>query len=472
MGKWLYEDVAGQIAQQIEDSVYSPGDRLPGIRKLSQQFGVSLATAVEACQLLEDRGIIRARPRSGFYVQEPDAAPVEWRKPESTEDGPTLVTGQARVLELIRQYGDPALLPLGTAVPDPELLPLTALDRCIGHARRVHRNRVAGYDFPPGDESLRVQIARRMADAGCHISPDDVVITNGCQEAISLSLRAVANPGDVIAIESPTFYGILQAIESQGMRALELPTEPGGGIHPETLESAIQRWPIQACVAMPNYGNPLGHLASNERKEATVRLLADQGIPLIEDDVYGELGFTGDRPWAAKAWDTDGGILYCSSFSKTLGAGMRIGWAVPGRFRDQLTYLKYATNQAAPTLQTLALARFLDQGGYDRYLRRIRRIYQRQVNRVARGIQEHFPRGTRVSRPRGGFVLWVELPEHANTLNLQQDAQEEGISIAPGPLFSSTERFQRYLRVNCGIADADRVDAAIARLGRLTRKRT
>lgn len=471
MTKWLYEDVAGQIAQQIEDSVYSPGERLPGVRKLSQQFGVSLATAVEACQLLEDRGIIRARPRSGFYVQEPDGAPVEWRKPESTEDGPTLVTGQARVLELIRHHGDPSILPLGTAVPDPDLLPLTALDRCIGHARRVHRNRVAAYDFPPGDESLRVQIARRMADAGCHISPDDVVITGGCQESVSLSLRAVASPGDVIAIESPTFYGILQAIESQGMRALELPTEPGGGIHPETLESAIQRWPIQACVAMPNYGNPLGHLASNARKEATVNLLADQGIPLIEDDVYGELGFTGDRPWAAKAWDTEGGVMYCSSFSKTLGSGMRIGWAVPGRYRDQLTYLKYATNQAAPTLQTLALARFLDQGGYDRYLRRIRRIYQRQVNRVARGIQEHFPRGTRVSRPRGGFVLWVELPDPANALKLQQQALEEGISIAPGPLFSSTERFQRYLRINCGVADADRVDAALARLGRLTRRR-
>jgi len=158
------------------------------------------------------------------------------------------------------------------------------------------QNRIASYDFPPGRESLRVQIARRMADAGCHISPDDVVITGGCQESLSLSLRAVASPGDVIAIESPTFYGILQAIESQGMRALELPTEPGGGIHPDTLETAISRWPIQACVAMPNYGNPLGHLASNERKEATVKLLADKNIPLIEDDVYGELGFSGERP--------------------------------------------------------------------------------------------------------------------------------------------------------------------------------
>lgn len=470
MTKWLYENVANQIAQQIDDSVYSPGDRLPGVRKLSQQFGVSLATAVEACQLLEDRGVIRARPRSGFYVQEQEATPVEWHKPESTEDGPTLVTGQARVLELIRHHGDPRILPLGTAAPDPALLPLTAIDRCFGHARRIHRYRIAAYDFPPGNEALRVQIARRMADAGCHISPDDVVITGGCQEAVALSLRAVASPGDVIAIESPTFYGILQAIESQGMRALELPTEPAGGIHPETLANAINRWPIQACVAMPNYGNPLGHLASNAHKEATVKLLADSGIPLIEDDVYGELGFTGDRPWAAKAWDTDGGVLYCSSFSKTLGSGMRIGWAVPGRFREQLTYLKYATNQAAPTLQTLALARFLDQGGYDRYLRRIRRTYQRQVNRVVKGIQAHFPRGTRVSRPRGGFVLWVELPEHVNTFNLQQRALQEGISIAPGPLFSSTERFQRYFRVNCGLADADRVDAAIARLGRLTRK--
>ncbi|MBA1148259.1 PLP-dependent aminotransferase family protein [Ectothiorhodospiraceae bacterium WFHF3C12] len=473
MSELLYEHVAVQLTRQIEDGVYGPGDRLPGVRRLSRQFGVSIATAVEACRLMEDRGIVQARPRSGFFVSDAEVPGEEWPESESTEAGPTLVSGQARVLELVQRHAMADIVPLGAAVPPPDLLPLTALDRCIGHVRRVQGRRAASYDFPPGAEELRVQVARRMAEAGCRVSPEDVVITAGCQEALVLSLRSVAAPGDTVAIESPTFYGILQAIESQGMRALEIPTHGRDGMDLEALETAIDRWPVRACVAMPNFGNPLGHSMPEHRKAALVDLLASQGIPLIEDDVYGELGFADARPWAAKAYDQRGGVLYCSSFSKTLGSGLRIGWAVPGRYREAVTYLKYATAQASPTLQTLAIARYLAQGGYDRYLRRVRRAYQRQVSQMAQSVRRHFPEGTRISRPRGGFVLWVELPAPADTLALQRDALAAGISIAPGPLFSPTGRFGRFLRLNCahqpagtGVADA------IAALGRLLQAQT
>ncbi len=471
MAEHLYEQVAAGIQQQIEQGTYAAGDRLPGLRQLRRQFGVSVATVVSACELLEEREVLEARPRSGFYVREQTGRfdPESADAPESASDldGPSLIRGQERVLELVQAHNAPGVISFGTAAPTAEFLPNAALDRSFARVRRTQRDRISAYDFPPGNIELRTQVARRMAYAGCSVGPDDVVLTNGCQEALALSLRAVAEPGDVVAIETPTFYGILQVIESLGMQALEIATEPAQGVIPEALERALTTWPIRACVMMPNYGNPLGHRASTQRKEYLVSLLSHYGVPLIEDDVYGELGFHGPRPWAAKAFDTHGDVLYCSSFSKTLGAGLRVGWVAPGRYRDQVNYLKYATSQATPTMLTLAVADYLDQGGYDRFLRRISRHYERQVRRVADAVRRHFPSGTRVTRPGGGYVLWVVLPEGCDSLRLQGRALAEGISIAPGPIFSSTGRYERCLRLNCAQPGDLNIDEAMARLGAL-----
>jgi DNA-binding transcriptional MocR family regulator len=306
-----------------------------------------------------------------------------------------------------------------------------------------------------------------MAHAGCTLGPDDLVLTAGCQDALTLSLRAVAKPGDIVAIESPTFYGILQAIESQGMQALEIATDPEHGMVPEALQRALGRWPIRACVMMPSFGNPLGHLSPEARKAALVDLLRAHGVPLIEDDVYGELTFHGPRPWAAKAYDSQGEVLYCSSFSKTLGAGLRVGWVAPGRYRERIAYLKYATSQAVASLPTLAVADYLEQGGYDRFLRRVRRQYERHMLWVRALVQRYFPAGTRVTRPRGGYVLWVELPAGCDALELQRRALAAGISVAPGPVFSPTGRYPHHLRLSCAQPDTRAADIALARLGAL-----
>ena len=467
MGEHLYERSAERIAQQIEQGTYAPGDRLPGVRRLRQQLGVSVATVVAACALLEQRGVLEARPRSGFFVRE-SAQPLLITAESDTEAaGPSLVSGQERVLELVQAHNDPRVTSFGAASPPAAFLPTSALDRCFARVRRRQRERVAAYDFPPGSAELRTQIARRMAHAGCTLGPDDVVLTAGCQEALTLSLRAVAEPGDVVAIESPTFYGILQAIESQGMQALEITTEPEHGMAPVALERALRHWPIRACVMMPSFGNPLGHLAPEARKAELVELLQVYGVPLIEDDVYGELAFHGPRPWAAKAYDTQGEVLYCSSFSKTLGAGLRVGWVAPGRYCDRIAYLKYATSQAVASLPTLAVADYLEQGGYDRFLRRVSRQYERHMQWLRALVQRYFPTGTRVTCPRGGYVLWVELPPGCDALKLQRRALAAGISVAPGPVFSPTGRYPRHLRLSCAQPDAPTAEAALARLGAL-----
>ncbi|MBK5937420.1 MAG: PLP-dependent aminotransferase family protein [Halorhodospira halophila] len=463
----LYERVAETLAGQIEQGVYAPGDRLPGLRRLRRHFGVSMATIVAACELLEQREILEARPRSGFYVRERTTAAAAPSEQVGEVDAPSLVLGQERVLDLVRAHHEPDVVSLGAAAAPAAFLPAAAMDRSFARVRRRQRERVNAYDFPPGCAELRTQIARRMAYAGCSLSPDDIVLTAGCQEAITLSLRAVAEPGDVVAIESPTFYGILQAIESQGMQALEVATDPHSGMIPEALERALSRWSIRACVLMPTFGNPLGHVTPEARKQELVTLLNAHNVPLIEDDVYGELAFDGTRPWAAKAFDGQGEVLYCSSFSKILGAGLRVGWVAPGRYRDRLVYLKYATSQATCTLSTLAVADYLEQGGYDRFLRRARRNYERHVRWVAGLVRRHFPEGTRVTRPRGGFVVWVELPAGCDSLELQRRALAEGVSVAPGPVFSPTGRYGRCLRLNCAQADVAATEWALQRLGAL-----
>lgn len=468
MADKLYERVARQLTTQIEQAVYRPGDRLPGIRRLAHQFGTSISTIIQAQRLLEDDGQIEARPRSGYYVRAqawPLPDPPAISRPTVK---PVPVTGQALVLRLIQSANEPDFVQLGAAVPAPEFLPTRAIQRALGVAARSGGESLATYQFPPGSQELRRQIARRMMEAGCRVSPDEIVITSGCQEALVLALRAVAKKGDIVAIESPSFYGLLQAIESLGMKALEIPTDPATGLSLEALELALDKWPIKACALTANYTNPLGGVMPTEKKRALVALLDRYDIPLIEDDIYGDLGFTGERPQALRAFDKSGRVIYCSSFSKTLSPGLRVGWMVPGRWHEQVEYLKYVTNLAAPTLSQLAVTDFLQHGGYDRHLRQIRGTYARQIALMTRAVGKYFPVGTRVTQPQGGFVIWIELLENVDALSLCQRALEKRISIAPGSIFSATGKYQNFIRLNCAQPWNETLDRAMITLGRLT----
>ncbi|HEC18329.1 MAG TPA: PLP-dependent aminotransferase family protein [Gammaproteobacteria bacterium] len=463
----LYERVAGQLAGQIDQGLYRSGDRLPGVRRLARQFDVSISTIVQAQRLLEDDGLIEARPRSGYYVRVPF-----WPQPEPPGISrpivrPVPVTGQELVLRLVQTANEPDCVQLGAAVPAPQFLPAKAIQRALSAAARSGGDRLATYQFPPGSPELRRQIARRMLEAGCRVSPDDIVITSGCQEALILALRAVAKKGDVVAIESPSFYGLLQAIESLGMRALEIPTDPATGISLEALELALDKWPVKACVLTANFSNPLGSIMPPEKKQALVTLLADHAIPLIEDDIYGDLGFEGERPKALRAWDESGGVIYCASFSKTLSPGLRVGWILPGRWQEPIEYLKYVTSLAAPTLSQLAVADFLHHGGYDRHLRQVRSAYARQVALMTRAVSKYFPEGSRVTQPGGGFVIWVELPKAVDALSLCHQALEQGISIAPGPIFSASGKYHNCIRLNCAQPWSEALDKALLTVGRM-----
>lgn len=463
----LYQQVARTISQRIEQGVYLPGERLPGVRPLSEQLGVSVSTIVQAQRALENEGLIEARPRSGYYIRTRPGPLPDLPGTSRPAEHPMPVTGQELSLHLARAVNQSGMIQLGAAVPHGDFLPMRAIQKSLGRVVRSFNNRTTNYAFPPGLPELQQQIARRMGLAGSVPDPRDILVTNGGHEALMLALRAVTEPGDVVAIESPTFYGLLQVIESLGLRALEIPTDAAEGVSLPALTLALEKWPVKACVLIPNFHNPLGYRMADHNKRRLVELAGRHGLVLIEDDIYGELGHHGERPCSLHSL-APAQVIYCASFSKTVSQGLRLGWmVVPDRFREKAEYLKYVANLATSTVSQLAMSDYLENGHHDRYLRQVRERYAQQVSLFTRAISRYFPDSTRVSQPEGGFVLWVELAADRDGLALAHQLLKHRISVAPGRLFSANQKYHNCIRLNCAQPWSADLDRALITIGRL-----
>lgn len=466
---YLYQHLVDRIARMISGGTLRPGERVPSIRKISRQQGISVSTALQAYFLLEDRGLIEARPQSGFYVK----PQIQKLPPEPAMTHPARRATQVEVSDLMGRVleaaRDPRIVPLGAACPSVELFPTQKINRIVSSIVRRVGARINTYDFPPGNWELRRQIARCSLDWGCSLSPDEIIITCGCTEALSLCLRTVGRPGDVIAVETPTYFVILEMIERLGMKALEIATHPRDGICLSELENAIENSHVKAMVVMPNFQNPLGAKIPDEKKEKLAILSNRRGVPLIEDDLYGDLFFDGTRPKVVKAFDRKGLVLFCSSFSKTLAPGYRVGWTVPGIYYHQVCRLKQISSAGSGSLPQLMVAEFLQTGGYGHHLRKLRRTYAENLLLMSELISKAFPDGTKMTRPQGGQVLWVELPPSVDSLVLHQKAILKNISIAPGPIFSAKNGYRNFIRLNFGVVWSDQIERAIITLGQLAR---
>jgi DNA-binding transcriptional MocR family regulator len=464
---YKYERIAEDIAHLIDSGTFRPGDSLPSLRELSRQRGVSITTALQAYYLLEARGLIEGRDRSGFYVH----ATLPSALPEPDISAPDPEPTEVSVRELVTEVSladtrHPNLIQLGAAHPNAHLAATNALNRTLASVARRMGYRAGMYDYVPGCEALRVQIAQKALSSGCRLSPDDIVITTGCTESINLCLRAVCKPGDTVAIESPTGFDVLLSLDVLGLQALEIPTHPRDGISIEALRFALDHHSVSACLVVSNYNNPLGSCIPDDNKRELVELLASHEIPLIENDIFGEIHFQDRRPSVAKAYDEKGLVMLCSSFSKSLCPGYRVGWVVPGRFMATIRWLKYTTSLASPTLAEYAIAEFLAGGSYDPYIRRIRRIYERHIGAMSQAVRRFFPPECRLTRPGGGFLLWVQLPAQIDSLPLYRQALRAGIAITPGTLFSPTNQYRNFVRLNAANWSSE-AEQAIQRLGKM-----
>lgn len=463
-----YQALADDIAASIRDGLLRPGQRLPSVRQASAARGISPATVFQAYYLLEARGLVRSRARSGYYVSRPSSVLPPEPDAASQPDGESRpVDVSELVFEVLESAMAHDVVPLGSAFPSPLLYPLQKLGRAMASAA-VHLDPWSTVDdLTPGQAALRRQIALRYRIDGLQIGADEIVVTNGALEALNLCVAAVTRPGDAVLVESPCFYAALQSLERHGLHAIEVPTHPRDGIDLEAMAVAIERHRPRACWLMTNFQNPLGSAMPDTKKRALVELLTRHGVPLIEDDVYGELYFGERRPTPAKAYDREGLVMHCGSFSKSLAPGYRVGWVAPGRYAREIARRKLTATLSTCVPAQLAIAHYLEKGGYDRHLRRLRAALSAQQAQYLAAVARHFPEGTRVTRPAGGYFLWIELPEGGDALRVYQRASALDISIAPGPMFSVRRGFGHCLRLNCGHALDARVDAALATLGRL-----
>jgi DNA-binding transcriptional MocR family regulator len=469
---FLYEHLADELGQAIDRGALRAGDRLPSVRRLAQERSVSVSTVLEAYMQLENAGLIEVRPKSGHFVRRRAPLTAEPRAPRVCQR-PSRVTVTDAYTKILAAMRDPELVPFGCATIDPAYLPMAQLNRTVAQLTREMTTLGARYEGAPGLLTLRRQIARRAVEWGVALSEHDVCTSIGATEAISLALRAVARPGDVVAVESPAYFGVLQAIEGLGLRALEIPAHPRTGFDVSAFEEAIKSQPVRAVFVTPTVSNPLGAIMPEEERDRLVKITRRADIPIIEDDVYGELVFDGSRPRPLRSYagpSEDNHVVLVSSVSKTLAPGYRVGWVAGGRWHDQIVRLKYSQSLACPSLLGMAIAEFLASGGYDRHLRRLRTAVAGNVERYREAITEAFPEGTRVSTPRGGFVLWVELPQGVDALALHEQALRRGIVVAPGPLFSARQRFANFIRISAGSPWCDRIATAMRALGRLVGK--
>jgi DNA-binding transcriptional MocR family regulator len=458
-----YERYAQELAELIASGTLAPGARLPSVREASAARRISPSTVFEAYYLLQARGLIESRPRSGFYVRAA-LRKVPAQRPLRPRSRPVTISDLVfDVLSATRT----TMVPLGSAFPSAELFPLQQLARSLSAGmRNLEPGRIVE-DLPPGNERLRQQIALRYARAGTDVSIDEILITNGALEALTLCLQTVTRPGDAVVVESPCFYAALQALERLGLKAIELPCLRETGLDLAALASTLRRQKVAACWLMPSFQNPTGATMPAEQRRELVELLAAHDVPLIEDDVYAELHYGTHPPLAAKAFDRKGLVMHCSSFSKCLAPGYRVGWVAAGRYTQAVLRAKMMTTLSTAVPSQQALTEYLAHGGYDRHLRSLRRTFARQADLAARLATRHLPAGTRLSSPQGSYFLWVEFPESIDTLKLHSLALEQGISTAPGRIFSAAPRFGNCLRLNFGHPRDARFEPAIRTLGSL-----
>lgn len=467
----LYLRVAHHYRGAIRSGVLPPGERMPSVRTLTRLHQVSLSTALQACRSLEDEGLLEARPRSGYFVrpQRRAALPPVTEPDISLTRAAQYVGMHDRVSAFVAQSARHAVeTDFAVAYASPDAYPAEALKNAAIRALRHHPNLLVNPRASPGEPALRAVLARRALEAGMSFSADDIVVTQGCIEALNIALRAVARPGDTIAVESPTFYGLLQVLESLGLQALEIPTSPHTGLSVDALELALQTHAgIKAVVVVPNFQNPLACVMPDAQKERLVQLCARFEVPLIEDDTYGALTDDEVPLKAVKAWDHDGGVIYCASLRKILAPGMRLGWVSGGRWHARIQMLKYAQSRTNEALMQLTTAEFMGSSAYDRHLARLRRLLCQRRAQMADAIGSHFPVGTRLNLPQGSVMLWVELPPGCLAQPLFDTALRQGIRIAPGPLFSNSERFAHFVRINAGFPFNAPAERALQVLGGL-----
>lgn len=472
MTVFLYERIAETLEQSIREGTLKEGDKLPSVRNSSKQRGVSPSTIFQAYYLLEAKGLIEARSKSGYYVT--FAIPTSSRRtyPIERQSQPTpKQLDSAFIIEEMEELRDSStLIRLSSAYPAADLLPTAKIQKAIIEATRLNKGSLLPYALPQGNKALRSIIGKQLLEWGDYYTPDEMIITNGCMEALNLCLRAVAKPGDIIAMDQLTYFGIAQMVENMGLQVIAVPVHDEHGLDIDFLEKAFESFSVKVCLSVTNFNNPTGAVIPAAQKKRLVKLLHQYQIPLIEDDIYGDLYFGTTRPSTCKQFDKEGWVMYCSSFSKTLAPGFRVGYCLPGRFLQAVLQQKRIHSISTDSLAQLSLLHFLQKGRYSFYLRKLRTALHRQCLQYAQAIRMYFPQEVSFLMPQGGMVLWLSFPVGLDGYQLFRAAKEQDIGISPGQVFAVEGSYKNYIRLSFSHPYDEKVEAGLKQLGQLAKK--
>ena len=466
----LYMQVADGIEKMIADDVLQIGHKLPSVRVLSDEYGISMGTAFQAYYHLEGKGLIESKPKSGYYVRFNHRRLPGLPKTIIADPIPSEVSVKDMIASVYKDLSATDIINFSVAVPALELVPAAKLNKSVVYALRNSKNSCLGYEHVQGNLDLRKQIARLSFNWGGTVRPDEVVVTTGCMEALVMCLRAVTKWGDMVVVEKPAYFGIYQAMESLGLKVVEISSDSNTGPDLDELDKILKKFPVKAVLLVPNFSNPIGSCMPDENKRKLVNIITKHNIPLIEDDIYGELYFGRNRPKTCKYYDKAQLVMHCSSVSKSLAPGYRVGWVIPCRFLQAVKQLKMMHTISSPSLTQAAMAHFLEMGRYEYHLKSLRRSLHTQCLRYTQAIMQYFPADTKISRPSGGFVLWIELNKKVDAYKLCKEAQRHHISVAPGQIFSASSNYSNYVRISYGAPWSEDVEYGLMMLGRLITK--
>lgn len=465
-----YETIVDHYSLALESGAIPAGSKLPSLRATRERFGCSLSVALQAFEILEAQGKIYGIEKTGYFAEAKRTNPL----PAPEAQTFTLRAQEAKPFSVLSRIvaasTDPSIIPLGAGLPDSDYVPLTALRAEYNRLLKDTPEILNQYDDAIGDPELRSEIRRIMAERGVTAGDGEILPTNGCTEALALAIESCSSAGDVVAIESPVFLGIIQLLKLMKRRIIAIPTSPVSGMDLDKLEEALGNEEIKAVIMTALYQNPLGFVMGEENRIRAVELAKKHNVVLIEDDIYHDCGFEGPAERCLKSYDTDGGVMYCSSFSKTLSPGMRVGWLLGGKRHREAAELKMARTMGNAALNQRVMARYLASGRHEAQALRLRAAMNRQEKEMRALLASEMPEGAAISRPKGGYYLWVELPAAVDTLKLFEKALEAGISIVPGQAFSPERRYGNCMRISFASPITDRIREGVSKLARMIRE--
>ncbi|MES2238845.1 MAG: PLP-dependent aminotransferase family protein [Bacteroidota bacterium] len=461
----LYLKIAKIIEEQIASETLQIGDKLPSIRTVQKIYDVSINTVKQAFLELESKSLIESRPKSGYYVSKSFSTKLGLPSISKLNLSDKEKTPEDLISKVFNTLTNKDITQFSLGITDNSMLPIAKLNKGIIKAIRNLEDSGTGYEPAQGNLNLRRNVAKWSFTWDGHLKEDDIITTSGALNALFYCLMTVTKRGDAVAIESPVYFGILQMIKSLGLNIIELPSHPVTGVSIEDLKKVLPK--IKACCFVTNFNNPLGSCMPDENKKELVRLLTKHDIPLIEDDLYGDIFFGTSRPKPCKAFDKTGIVMWCGSVSKTLAPGYRVGWVAPGKFKEKMIRQKLLHTLSSPPLYQEVIADFMEHGRYEHHLRKLRNTLYTNYLHFQHTIEEYFPENTKISKPQGGFVLWLELDPRIDTAALYDIAIQQKISFAPGRMFTQHDQFNNCMRLNFAVKWDEKVEASLKKLGLL-----